>query len=114
VLNYLQTTSGWTGITVDIDGVTTYIISSQTTTWAKGIDEISGLSHLEGETVAILANGSVETQQRVISGSVTISNPATTIHVGLPIQADIETLDLELGQPTTQGKTKSVATVKSL
>jgi hypothetical protein len=29
----------------------------------------------------------------------------------LPIQADIETLDLELGQPTTQGKTKSVATV---
>ena len=82
-----------------------------TTSWAKGVDEISGLGHLEGKTVAILADGNVEAQQAVSSGAVTISNPATKIHIGLPIQADVETLNLELGQPTTQGKTKSISAV---
>jgi len=81
------------------------------TSWAKGVDELSGLSHLEAKTVSILADGNVEAQQVVSSGAITISNPATKIHVGLPIQSDIETLNLELGQSTTQGKTKSVAAV---
>jgi hypothetical protein len=91
--------------------VPTAFRSVATTSWAKGVDEISGLDHLEGETVAILADGNVEAQQTVASGAVTISNPATKIHIGLPIQADLETLNLELGQPTSQGRTKSISTV---
>lgn len=47
---------------------------------------ITGLDHLEGETVNILANGTVRTQQVVTSGSVTISGAAATkAHIGLPI-----------------------------
>ena len=79
--------------------------------WAKGVDEISGLGHLEGKTVAILADGNVEAQKTVASGAITISHPATKIHIGLPIQADIQTLNLELGQPTQQGKKKSISEV---
>ena len=82
-----------------------------TTSWAKGVDEISGLGHLEGKTVSILADGNVEAQKTVASGTITISNPATKIHIGLPIQADIQTLNLELGQPTQQGKQKSISEV---
>ena len=82
-----------------------------TTSWAKGVDEISGLGHLEGKTVAILADGNVEAQKTVASGAITISHPATKIHIGLPIQADIQTLNLELGQPTQQGKKKSISEV---
>ena len=85
--------------------------SVATTTWSKGVDEISGLGHLEGKTVAILADGNVEAQQTVASGAITISNPATKIHIGLPIQADVQTLNLELGQPTQQGKKKSISEV---
>ncbi len=80
-------------------------------TWSKGVDEISGLGHLEGKTVSILADGNVEAQKTVASGAITISHPATKIHVGLPIQADIQTLNLELGQPTQQGKKKSISEV---
>ena len=82
-----------------------------TTSWTKGVDEISGLSHLEGKTVAILADGNVEAQKTVASGAITISNPASKIHIGLPIQADVQTLNLELGQPTQQGKKKSISAV---
>jgi len=85
--------------------------SVATTSWAKGVDEISGMSHLEGKTVAILADGNVEAQQTVASGAITISNPASKIHIGLPIQADVQTLNLELGQPTQQGKKKSISEV---
>jgi len=91
--------------------VPTAFRSVATTSWAKGVDEISGLGHLEGKTVAILADGNVEAQQTVASGAVTISNPATKIHIGLPIQADIETLNLELGKTTSQGKVKSISSV---
>lgn len=85
--------------------------SVATSSWAKGVDQISGLSHLEGKTVSILADGNVEAPQVVSSGAVTISHPATKIHIGLAIQADIQTLGVETGNGTIQGKTKSIPTV---
>jgi len=91
--------------------VPTAFRSVAVSSWSKGVDEISGLGHLEGKTVAILADGNVEAQQTVASGAITISHPATKIHIGLPIQADIQTLNLELGQPTQQGKKKSISEV---
>lgn len=91
--------------------VPTAFRSVAVSSWSKGVDEISGLSHLEGEAVSILADGNVEAQQTVSSGAITISHPASKIHIGLPIQADVQTLNLELGQPTQQGKKKSVSSV---
>lgn len=59
----------------------------------------TGLWHLEGETVAILANGSVGEPQVITGGAFTLPDdvsPASRIHVGLPIpEVDIEFLDAE-------------------
>lgn len=64
-------------------------------TWSRAVDEISGLGHLEGRTVGILADGFVEEQKVVTSGAITLSRPAAKAQVGLPITADLELLDLE-------------------
>ena len=79
--------------------------------WSRAVDQLTGLTHLEGKEVSILADGNVEAQQTVTSGAITISHPASKIHVGLPIQADLQTLDLEIGKSTVQGKAKTVASL---
>jgi hypothetical protein len=58
---------------------------------------ISGLGHLEGKTVAILADGSVAPSRVVAGGAVTLPGAASVVHVGLPYTAEMVTLDLELG-----------------
>jgi hypothetical protein len=67
---------------------------------------ISGLDHLEGETVAILADGYVLAQQVVSSGDITLATAATKVIVGLPYTSDVETLNIELNLPdgTTQDR----------
>jgi hypothetical protein len=46
---------------------------------------ISGLGHLEGKTVSILADGAVHRQLVVTGGTITLDNAASKVHVGLPI-----------------------------
>lgn len=55
-------------------------------------DVISGLGHLEGKTVSILADGAVHPQRVVTDGSITLDVEASKIHIGLPIEADMQTL----------------------
>lgn len=59
-------------------------------------DNISGLDHLEGETVSILADGAVHPQRIVTGGAITLDNEASKIHIGLPIEADLQTLPLAM------------------
>jgi len=66
--------------------------NTATTVWAFARDTVSGLSHLEGKTVSILADGAVQPQRTVSSGSVTIDRAAVVIHVGLPYESDLQTL----------------------
>ena len=86
-----------------------------TVDWSKAVDELSGLGHLEGKTVAILADGGEQTPQVVVSGSITIPHAASKIHVGLPYDSDLETLSLEVtGAPTLVAKPKLVRGVNIL
>lgn len=55
-------------------------------------DEISGLHWLEGKTVNILADGAVHPQRVVTGGAVTLDVEASKVHIGLPIEADLQTL----------------------
>jgi hypothetical protein len=57
---------------------------------------VSGLTWLEGQTVAILADGAVQPRQVVVGGSITLDNPASKVQVGLPIEADVQTLPVAL------------------
>jgi len=55
---------------------------------------ISGLSWLEGEEVAILADGAVHPRRTVVGGAVVLDNEASVVHIGLPIEADTKSLPL--------------------
>lgn len=72
-----------------------------TVNWSKAVDELSGLSHLQGKTVSILVDGNVHPQRVVAAGAIALDRPYSVIHVGLPIEADLETLDLENPQGET-------------
>lgn len=62
---------------------------------------ITGLHHLEGETVVATYDGYVETDLVVENGEVALSNPGTVVTVGLPYTGRIETLPAAL--TTAQG-----------
>jgi hypothetical protein len=74
------------------------------------VSTVSGLDHLEGETVAALADGWVETGLTVASGEITLADTASFVHIGLPYTSEIETVDIEImfEGGNTQGRMKSV------
>jgi hypothetical protein len=72
---------------------------------------VSGLSHLEGKTVGILGDGNVFPPAVVSGGAIALDTPASQIVIGLPYDAELETLDLDVGDPTIQGKRKKIAAV---
>jgi len=73
-------------------------------------EAIGGLEHLEGETVALLADGAVVAPQTVAGGAVTLDAPATRVHAGLAYDARIRTLPVEAGadEGTAQGRRKRI------
>lgn len=77
---------------------------------------VSGLSHLIGRTVTVLADGLVPTGPFVvgIGGTITIPTAATRIMAGLPIVADLETLDLDIQGTEIRAKRKKVPNVTVL
>jgi hypothetical protein len=71
---------------------------------------ISGLDHLEGETVSILANGATHPNKTVSSGSITLNRSSTKVKVGLPYTSLLQTMRLDAGSQngTSQSKTKRI------
>jgi hypothetical protein len=70
---------------------------------------LTGLSHLEGRTVRILADGGQLADRVVADGAVTLDRPVSSAIVGLPIRAYVENLPAELTTSTgsTKGSKKS-------
>lgn len=79
--------------------------------WSKTASAVSGLSHLEGETVAILADGNVLSQAVVSGGAVTLGRPYAVVHVGLPITAQMELLDLDPADSLVRDRQKHIKAV---
>jgi len=71
---------------------------------------ISGLSHLEGQEVAILADGSTHPNKTVSSGGITLDRSATKVKVGLPYVSLLQTMRIDAGADngTSQSKTKRI------
>ncbi len=71
---------------------------------------ISGLTHLEGESVTILADGAAHALKTVSSGSITLDRSASVVQVGLNYQGTVQIMRLEAGAAdgTAQGKTKRI------
>lgn len=87
-------------------------VNSGSWTIATPVTSVSGLNHLEGKTVSILADGSVTPQQTVTNGTVTLQQAASSITIGLPFSAQLQSLYLEPNGPiTTQGRRKTIMAV---
>jgi len=71
---------------------------------------ISGLSHLEGQEVSILANGATHPNKTVSSGAITLDRSATKVKVGLPFVSLLQTMRIDAGSQngTSQSKTKRI------
>jgi hypothetical protein len=67
---------------------------------------LTGLHHLEGETVTILSDGAVVPDKVVTDGSITLDFSTEKAHVGLSYTSEVESMRLEAGagQGTAQGK----------
>jgi hypothetical protein len=70
----------------------------------------SGLLHLIGATVTGLADGVVIPSTTVsATGTVTLSTAASLVTIGLAFTPQLQTLRLDVGEPTQQGKRKKIA-----
>lgn len=71
---------------------------------------LDGLEHLEGETISIVADGSVHPPRKVTSGAVELDYEASVIHAGLPYSGKLKILPVEGGSMfgTSQGVTKRI------
>lgn len=94
----------------DEDTVDAFFVDCGLTYDSTPATVISGLDHLEGETVSILADGATHPNRTVSSGSITLARSASVVHIGLPYESDVETLNIEAGAAdgTSQGKTKRI------
>ena len=73
------------------------------------IQTITGLEHLEGEKINILADANIIIGKTVENGSVTLDYPAEKIVAGLPYEFELETLNFE-GE-NTQGLLKIINSI---
>lgn len=84
-------------------------------TWsiATPVTTIAGLNHLEGMAVTGLADGAVIPLTVVEQGQITLQQAASAVVVGLPYQAQLQTmiLDMQIQGETAQGKRKKVEAV---
>lgn len=78
--------------------------------WRMTVTTVSGLSHLEGQTVDVLVNGATHPQRTVSSGSITLQDKGSKVQVGLPCPAKLQTERLNAGAAdgTAQGKTARI------
>jgi len=79
----------------------------------SSVSSLSGLSHLEGQTVSILADGSVHADKVVSSGAISLDRSVTSACVGLSYDSVLQTMRIEGGaaEGTSQGKTKRISKV---
>ncbi|MEW5727051.1 MAG: hypothetical protein AB1918_04420 [Pseudomonadota bacterium] len=87
---------------VHLDSAMTGTSAQPTTNW-------SGLSHLEGREVTVVADGGAISTHTVAGGAVTLDEPASSVQAGLPYLLEIEPLP-----PVTQGGGAGPGTIARL
>lgn len=87
-----------------------FYVDSGLTYDSTATSSISGLDHLEGETVTVLSDGATHPDKTVASGAITLDRDGSVVHAGLAYNSDLQTLQLEAGASdgTAQGKRKRV------
>ena len=92
-----------------------FFVDLGTTYTGAPTTEVSGLDHLNGKEVHILADGNPIVDKTVVDGSITIDTAASVITVGLPYVGILSPLPFETEiqeKGTTQGEIRSFGNVK--
>ena len=78
--------------------------------WTKTapVSAVSGLYHLAGIAVSYLADGNPYTGTVSSIGTLTLAAPASAITVGLGFTAQLQSVYLDVGNPTVQGQRKKI------
>jgi hypothetical protein len=87
-------------------------------------DVFGGLDHLEGEVVAVLADGEViydgdpdgadAASFTVTAGEITLNDEYSDVHIGLRLTSEVETLDLDVSGNDVRARQKRVASLTLL
>jgi hypothetical protein len=100
----------------DVDAVEDYhFVDSGVIYSGASTTTITGLDHLDLETVVAFADGAPVVDAagaleefQVINGSITLPAAVTSAHVGLPITCDLETLSLDVGGSNARNRKKRI------
>ena len=97
----------------ETDSTAFKFLDSHLTYSGSSTSTLSGLSHLEGQTVSVLADGSVHASKIVSSGAISLDRSVTSAVVGLAYNSVLQTMRIEGGaaEGTSQGKTKRISKV---
>lgn len=79
-----------------VDQEDAFFVDSGLTYEGAAASTLTGLWHLEGKEVQVLADGAVFPDVTVVNGSVTLENAASVVHVGLGYNSDAQTLPIAL------------------
>jgi hypothetical protein len=92
---------------IDATGWTAYISGG---TVQQVANTVTGLDHLEGETVCVFTNAGNHPDEVVSSGSITLDYYANVITAGLPYTYTVQPMKLEPGMQggTSRGKSKRI------
>ena len=88
-------------------------VDSSLTYSGSSTSSLSGLDHLEGQTVSVLEEGAAHPDKTVASGSISTDRATTKAQVGLGYTSTLKTVRLEAGSAsgTAQGKIKKIHSV---
>ena len=94
----------------ETDNTTFNFLDSQLDYSGSATTTITGLEHLEGQVVSILADGSTHPDKTVSSGAITLDRSSSKVKVGLSYTSLLQTMRLDAGAAngTSQGKTKRI------
>jgi hypothetical protein len=94
----------------ETDNTNFNFLDSQLAYSGSATTTISGLDHLEGQTVSVLANGATHPDRTVSGGSITLARSSTKVKVGLKYTSLLQTMRLDAGAQngTSQAKTKRI------
>ena len=96
---------------LDIRKENAFFLDSGIIYTGAAINVITGLGHLEGKVVKILADGIVLDDQRVVSGQITLANQAFNVRVGLGYDSKLTPMrmDVNIATGTTHGSIKKIS-----